>query len=72
MFAATVAGIHDKVENAIAAMGQGFDAEYLPDKKRNAVYEKRYEKYRSTGWFLEQATIEKKQIIIKKAEASAS
>ena len=33
MFAATAAGIYDKVEDAMDAMGQGFDAEYFPDKK---------------------------------------
>ena len=66
MFAATVAGIYDKVENAITAMGQGFDIEWLPDKKRNAVYEKRYEKYRSQGLIQEQMTMEKKQPDLKK------
>jgi L-ribulokinase len=68
MFAATVAGIYDKVENAITAMGQGFDAEYLPDKKRNAVYEKRYEKYRSTGLLMEQIINEKRHTGITRQE----
>jgi len=70
MFAATVAGIYDRVEHAIAAMGQGFDAEYLPDKERNTVYEKRYEKYKSQGLSLEQLTVEKKYRI-KKTETTA-
>ena len=61
MFAATVAGIYDTVEGAIAAMGQGFDAEFLPDKKRNAVYEKRYAAYKKQGRLQEQMMIEKKQ-----------
>ena len=33
MFAATAAGIYDKVEDAMNAMGQGFDAEYYPDQE---------------------------------------
>jgi len=70
MFAATVAGIYDRVEHAIAAMRQGFDAEYLPDKERNTVYEKRYEKYKSQGLSLEQLTVEKKYRI-KKTETTA-
>ncbi|CAN5546783.1 ribulokinase [soil metagenome] len=54
MFAATAAGIYDKVEDAMAAMGQGFDIEYFPDKTKVDVYAKRYEKYKSLGSFTEQ------------------
>ena len=68
MFAATVAGIYSTVEDAIAAMGQGFDAEYQPDKKRNTVYEKRYDRYRKQGLLEEQMTIEKKPATLKKQE----
>jgi len=68
MFAATVAGVYEKVEDAITAMGQGFDTEYVPDKKRNAVYEKRYERYKKQGLLQEQMTIEKKQATLKKQE----
>jgi L-ribulokinase len=53
MFAATAAGIYAKVEDAMKAMGQGFDAEYLPNPERVVVYEKRYRKYVKTGAFLE-------------------
>jgi L-ribulokinase len=53
MFAATAAGIYSKVEDAMHAMGQGFDMTYLPDPKNSAVYNKRYERYRATGQFLE-------------------
>lgn len=49
MFAATVAGFYSRVEDAMQAMGQGFDAEYYPDKNRIPVYAKRYEKYRQLG-----------------------
>ena len=61
MFAATVAGIYSTVEDAIAAMGQ-------PDKKRNTVYEKRYDRYRKQGLLEEQMTIEKKPATLKKQE----
>ncbi|HSZ86487.1 MAG TPA: ribulokinase [Puia sp.] len=54
MFAATAAGIYNKVEDAMVAMGQGFDAEYLPNKTNVDVYLKRYDKYKSLGNFIEQ------------------
>ena len=53
MFAATVAGIYTKVEDAMAAMGQGFDAHYEPNAALVPVYQKRYEKYKTMGTFLE-------------------
>lgn len=54
MFAATAAGIYSKVEDAMQAMGQGFDATYHPDKTRAALYAKRYEKYKALGNCIEQ------------------
>jgi L-ribulokinase len=54
MFAATAAGIYEKVEDAMSAMGQGFDAEYQPNKKNVELYKKRYEKYKALGKFIEQ------------------
>jgi len=53
MFAATAAGIHAKVEDAMAAMGSGFDTTYKPIKKRVSFYKKRYKKYKKLGAFLE-------------------
>lgn len=53
MFAATAAGIYPKVEEAMAAMGQGFDREYLPDKEKTGLYNKRYERYNQLGEFVE-------------------
>jgi L-ribulokinase len=53
MFAATAAGIYPKVEDAMTAMGQGFDMEYKPDSKRASVYAKRYQKYLEIGSQLE-------------------
>ena len=54
MFAATAAGLYNKVEEAMSAMGQGFDTEYHPNPENAAVYKKRYEKYKALGNFLEQ------------------
>eukprot|EP01136_Pigoraptor_vietnamica_P036740 Opistho-1_new@103726 len=56
MFAATAAGIYGKVEEAIAAMGQGFDLVYSPDPAKNQLYEKRYQNYSRLGEFIEQQT----------------
>lgn len=54
MFAATAAGIYDKVEDAMKAMGQGFDKEYFPDKTRVTIYQKRYLQYKQLGKNIEQ------------------
>lgn len=54
MFAATSAGIYEKIEDAMAAMGQGFDKEYFPDKNKAAIYSARYVKYLELGKFIEQ------------------
>jgi L-ribulokinase len=53
MFAATAAGIYNRVEDAMAAMGQGFDAVYQPDKTNAELYAKRYGQYKSLGNFIE-------------------
>ncbi|GAB3819029.1 ribulokinase [Pontibacter rugosus] len=53
MFAATVAGVYDKVEDAMEAMGQGFDAEYFPDSTRAALYASRYKQYKAHGKAIE-------------------
>jgi len=53
MFAATAAGIYPKVEDAMAAMGQGFDAEYYPDAARTAIYAGRYKRYLDLGQYVE-------------------
>jgi L-ribulokinase len=56
MFAATVAGIYTKVEDAMKAMGQGFDAVYEPNTAVVSIYQTRYEKYKTMGAFLEEQT----------------
>ena len=56
MFAATAAGIYDKVEDAMAVMGQGFDAEYHPNPSLVPIYAKRYVQYNALGGFIERST----------------
>lgn len=53
MFAATVAGEYENVEDAMKAMGQGFDVEYQPRAANIAYYQKRYEQYKKLGAFTE-------------------
>ena len=52
MFAAVVAGIYPTVEEAMAAMGRGFDVEYYPNTHHNEVYLNRYKQYKSLGEFV--------------------
>ena len=54
MFAATVAGIYEKVEDAMKVMGQGFDAVYHPDKTKAKIYAQRFNRYKQLGEFIEQ------------------
>ncbi|MEO8414632.1 MAG: ribulokinase [Ginsengibacter sp.] len=54
MFAATAAGIYETVQEAMAAMGQGFDKEYFPREANVATYAKRYLQYQRLGEFTEQ------------------
>src|SRR5205809_6486669 len=53
MFAATAAGVYSKVEDAMVAMGRGFDAEFFPDAQKTAIYAKRYSQYSDLGNFIE-------------------
>ena len=57
MFAATATGIYNNVEDAMVAMGQGFDTEYHPDNARAKIYAARYEKYKRLGRFIESELI---------------
>ena len=57
MFAATAAGIYEKVEDAMNAMGRGFDKEYFPDKEKAEIYAERYLKYQQQGEFIQQQTV---------------
>ena len=55
MFAATAAGIYEKVEDAMQAMGQGFDAIITQTKTKAEIYTKRYERYKKLGTFIEKS-----------------
>ena len=67
MFAATAAGLYEKVEDAMHAMGQGFDAEYRPNPANVPYYKKRYEQYKKLGAFIEaqtkQTTVEQPKLV---------
>ncbi len=56
MFAATAAGLYDRVEDALYNMESGFDIEYRPDPERAGRYRALYEKYSRMGTFIEQET----------------
>ena len=55
MFAATAAGVYEKVEDASLAMCSGFSKEYVPDPARTKVYSEIYKKYLALGSFAEEA-----------------
>lgn len=54
MFAATAAGLYPKVEDAMEAMGQGFEKTYEPRAEMVTIYAKRYKQYKQLGAFIEQ------------------
>jgi L-ribulokinase len=49
MFGATAAGLFPRIENAMKAMGQGFDQTYEPDPERAEAYDQLYERYLGLG-----------------------
>jgi len=53
MFAATAAGLYNAVEDAMQAMGQGFERTYIPEEKWVPIYAERYERYKTLGAFIE-------------------
>lgn len=63
MFAATASGIYPKVEDAMHAMGPGFDAEYRPEKSRAAIYAKRYQKYVEFGAAVQESTLQESGVL---------
>jgi len=56
MFAATVAGIYETIEDAQKAMGSGFDKVYHPISDNVEKYQALYKKYDSLGEFIEGET----------------
>jgi L-ribulokinase len=57
MFAAVVAGVYARVEDAQKAMGKGFASEYIPDGVNHRLYMDLYRKYLAIGTFTESQTI---------------
>lgn len=53
MFAATVAGLYPRVEDAMECMGPGFDKVYYPEPGRAEVYRKRFIRYLKLGKLME-------------------
>ena len=53
MFAATAAGVYNKVEDAIAVMNSGFSKEYVPNKAYAEAYARLYKQYLCLGDFTE-------------------
>ncbi len=59
MFAAVVAGVYDKVEDAQKAMGMGFAQEYFPNKQNVELYADLYKDYIKLGQFTEKELFSK-------------
>ena len=53
MFAAVSAGIYPTIEDAMKAMGTGFEKEYKPNKKKQKMYREHYQQYQTLGRYLE-------------------
>ncbi|MET0572537.1 MAG: ribulokinase [Pedobacter agri] len=53
MFAAVAAGLYPTVEDAMAAMGTGFEKEYTPNVKKKKMYRMHYQQYLGLGRYLE-------------------
>lgn len=49
MFAATAAGVYPSADEAMGAMGQGFDLEYHPNSGNASIYEARFQRYKAVG-----------------------
>lgn len=64
MFAAVAAGIYNSVEEAMEAMGRGFDVTYEPNERHFEVYRKRYESYQKMGGFVVAETSAKAQKLV--------
>jgi len=52
MFGATAAGLFPQVDQAMRAMGQGFDATYEPDPEAVPHYNQLYQQYQQLGAFV--------------------
>jgi L-ribulokinase len=59
MFAAVVAGVYEKVEDAQKAMGMGFAQEFYPNPANAALYAELYKEYIKLGQFTEKELFSK-------------
>lgn len=57
MAASVMAGVHKDFESALKAMGNGFEKEYKPDKKRASHYDALFKKYKKLGELVEKNKI---------------
>ena len=57
MFAAVAAGLYATVEEAMEAMGTGFEKTYEPNPEKYDFYRNHYLKYQTLGKFTEQQLI---------------
>lgn len=53
MYAATAAGIYKNVQDAIQAMGNGFEKVYIPEPSKSKAYQEHFKKYIALGKFVE-------------------
>ncbi|MGJ1269772.1 ribulokinase [Sphingobacterium spiritivorum] len=53
MFAAVAAGIYRCIEDAMQAIGNGFDSVYYPDPERSSYFDIRFLQYKSLGHHIE-------------------
>lgn len=53
MFAAVAAGIYPNIEEAMQAMGTGFEKEYKPNVKKQKLYRQHYQQYLGLGRYLD-------------------
>ena len=56
MFAAVASGVYPDTAAAMAAMGSGFDMEYIPNPETAAIYETLYKRYCLAGKMFEEET----------------
>ncbi|MDA0197035.1 MAG: ribulokinase [Bacteroidetes bacterium] len=53
MYASVAAGIHPTLQEAVSAMGNGFETTYSPNQNHVKVYKKLYDQYIALGEFVE-------------------
>ncbi|MBE7550153.1 MAG: ribulokinase [Anaerolineales bacterium] len=61
MYAAVAAGVYNTLQDAQAAMSEGFLSVYIPEKERVERYNELYQKYLRLGEFVEHETLSGKE-----------